>query len=523
MGFPEASLAQAQNVPTNASRDRLHTRTPTSPLNMTKQPNLLSRLWGWLTSSSKRTSKSKNPDLYALSDIEIAEELGLRKEAARLGEAGLPAPNETQLSGVEAQIVHRIERARLDYVDWANIRIQILSDDISRLDAQPLINRARQADEEFSRTASALLDERETHIRSLARAAEQRDIELTEFKQRNRLNRDAHCPTGTGLFFRFALLLLLIFVEGIANAFFFAQGIATGLIGGFLTATSLAFLNVTAAFLQGRYTVPFLLHSHPVLKLFGVVACIVASCLLLTIGLGISHFREALSVDAENAAQLAVATLKVSPFALQDVMSWVLLGVSFLFAIIALFDGLFLTDTYPFYGSKTKRYIKAKFEFEEELGDLRQELNDLKEFFLKQLNDDIVQIQRILTQRESLIQTKDGSRARLATALQDAEHCMRSLLALFRQENQLHRKGLPPPPSFASLPDLKRLPTPDFDVAADRRSLESQQRAADELTSRLETIRASIQTAFNREFDKLKPLGTHVQHNQNPTAAEVTA
>lgn len=490
---------------------------------MTKRTNPLSRLWGWLTSSAKRTPKSKNPDLYALSDIHIAEELNLREEAARLGEAGLPTPNETQLSGLEAQMVHRIERARLDYIDWANIRIQVLNDDISRLDAQPLINRALQADEEFSRTASALLDEREAHIRSLARATEQREIELTEFKRRNRLSRDAHFPTGTGLFFRIALLLLLVVVEGIANAFFFAQGVATGLIGGFLTATVLACLNVISAVLQGRYTVPFLLHSNPVLKFFGVVACSVAACLMLTIGLGISHFREALSVDAENAAHLAIATLKDSPFALQDVMSWVLLGVSLLFAIIALFDGIFLTDTHPFYGSKTKRYVKAKSEFEEELGGLRQELNDLKESFLKQLNDDIAQVQRILAQRESLIQTKDGSKARLATALQDAEHCMRSLLALFRQENQLHRKGLPPPPSFASLPELKRLPTPDFDVAADRRALESQQRAAGELASRLETIRASIQTAFNREFDKLKPLGTHVQHNQNLSAAEVTA
>lgn len=490
---------------------------------MTKKNSLPSRLWGWLTISKRKTSKSKNPDLYALSDIEIAEELNLREEAARLGDAGLPTPNETQLSGLEAQIVHRIERARLDYIDWANIRIQVLNDDIARLDAQPLINRALQADEEFSRKASALLDERENHIRALARATEQRDIELTDFKNQNRLSRDAHFPTSTGHYLRISLLLLLIIFEGIANAFFFAQGVATGLIGGFLTATVLAFLNVITAVLQGRYTIPFLLHRDLFLKLFGVVACTVAASLMLTIGLGISHFREALSVDAENAAQLAITTLKASPFTLQDVMSWVLFGVSLLFAIIALFDGLYLTDTYPFYGSKAKRYANAKSEFEEELGVLRQDLNDLKESFLKQLNDDIAQIQRILTQRESLIQTKDSSRARLATALQDAEHCMRSLLALFRQENQLHRRGHPPPLSFSSLPDLKRLPTPDFDVAADRRALESQQRAAGELASRLETIRASIQTAFNREFDKLKPLGTHVQHNQTWNVAEVTA
>ena len=215
---------------------------------MNKRTTILSRIWEWLNSPAKRTSKNKHPDLYSLSDIEIAEELNLRQEAARLGEAGLPAPGETQLSGLEAQIIHRIERARLDYIDWANLWIQILNEDLSRLDAQPLVNRALQADEEFSRKASALLDEREPHIRALARKTEKKNIELTEFKLRNRLNRDAHLSTGAGLFFRLAAFAFLIIIEGMANAFFFAQGVSTGLIGGFLTAAALASLNAS------RYT-----------------------------------------------------------------------------------------------------------------------------------------------------------------------------------------------------------------------------------------------------------------------------
>ncbi|WP_070099050.1 hypothetical protein [Azoarcus sp. KH32C] len=490
---------------------------------MKKQPNVLSRIWNWLTSSTERRPKSKHPDLYSLSDLAIAEELDIRQEAARLGTAGLPAPGDTQLSAPEAQVIHRIERARLDYIDWANTRIQVLNEDLSRLDALPVVNRALQADQEFSRKASALLDEREPHIRTLARASEQRDRELGEFKERNQLTRGARYPTGGGRFWRFAVFAALIILEGFANAFFFAQGVSTGLIGGFLTATTLASLNVIAAALQGRYTIPFVTHTHPALKLLGVVACVTAIALMLTIGLGISHYREALSVDAESSAQLAITTLKSSPFGLRDFMSFILLGVSVLFAVIALFDGLFLSDTYPFYASKTKHYLEAKLELDDELDELRDELNELKKSSLNQLNDDTSQVQRLLSQQESLIQTKDGSKARLMTALHDAEHCMRSLLALFRQENQIHRNGLPPPRTFASLPDLKRLPIPDFDVAANRRALETQQHAADELASRLESIRASIQAAFNREFDKLRPLGTHLHDGSLQHVAEAAA
>jgi hypothetical protein len=483
---------------------------------MSNRPGILSRFWKWLTSNEERLAENKHPDLYALSDQALAGELNLVAEAARLGAAGLPATDETRLSAPEAQIVHRIERARLDYIDWANLRLRILSEDLSRLDVRPVVNRALQADAEFARAASALLDVRESDMRALEQAAMRREQELAEFRQRNRLRRDAHYPTGGKLFFRCALLAFLILIEGVANAFFFAQGVATGLLGGFITALLLASVNVLHAVLQGRFTLPFLFHANFLLKLFGLAALVVTLALIGVIGLGISHYRDALSVDAENAALVAINTLKATPFALHDLMSWALFAVSLLSATIALFDGLFMSDAYPLYGYKTKRSREAELELAEGLDELREELNELRDGALKQLNDSAIQVQRLLTQQESLIQTKEGSKARLFTALHDAEHCMDALLALFRQENQLHRGGRPPPLTFTRRPELKPLPVPDFAVDADRRSLDAQRRVADELTARTETIRASIQAAFNHEFDRLKPLSSQFSSQFQP-------
>ncbi|GHU11816.1 hypothetical protein AGMMS50225_18210 [Betaproteobacteria bacterium] len=479
---------------------------------MSKPSGLLSRFWKWLTANEVRAAENKHPDLYALSDSALAEELDLVAEAARLGAAGLPGPDETRLSAPEAQVVHRIERARLDYTDWANLRLRIINEDLSRLDVRPVVNRALQVDAEFARAASALLDVREPDMRALEQAALRRESELAEFRQRNHLHRDAHYPTGGKLFFRCALLAFLILLEGVANAFFFAQGVATGLLGGFVTALLLASVNVLHAVLQGRFTIPFLFHANLLLKLFGLAFLVATLVLIGAIGLGISHYRDALSVDAENAALVAINALKATPFVLHDLMSWALFAVSLLSALIALFDGLFMSDTYPLYGSKTRRAREAEEDLSEGLDELREELNALKEDSLKQLGDCMTQVQRLLTQQESLIQSKEGAKARLATALHDAEHCMDALLALFRQENQLHRGRRAAPLTFAQRPPLTPLPVPDFAVDSARHSLELQRQAADELTTRVETIRASIQAAFNREFDKLKPLGSQFQH-----------
>ncbi|MDR2689663.1 MAG: hypothetical protein LBB76_07900 [Azoarcus sp.] len=471
----------------------------------------LARFWRWLTSNEESPLNDKHPDLYALSDLVLAKELDLAREAARLGAAGLPAPEETQLSAPEAQVVHRIERARLDYVDWANLRIRVLNEDLSRLDARPVVNRALQADAEFARAASALLDTREPDMRALEEAAARREAELADFRKQNRLRRDAYYPTGGKLFFRCALLAFLILVEGVANAFFFAQGVATGLLGGFVTALLLASVNVLHAVLQGRFTLPFLFHRHFLVNLCGVACLCVTLVLTGIIGLGISHYRDALSVDAENAALVAINTLRSAPFVLHDLMSWALFAVSLLSALIACFDGLFMSDIYPFYGHKARRARAAADDLTEGLDELRAELNELKDDALTRLAADMTQAQRLLAQQEGLLQTKAGSKARLATALHDAEHCMDALLALFRQENQFHRGGRAVPATFSTRPRLKPLPVPDFNIEADQGNLDTQRQVVDTLTARLETIRGAIQAAFNREFDKLKPLDSHFQ------------
>jgi hypothetical protein len=142
---------------------------------------LAERFWNWLTASTSGAPRKGHPDLYPLDVPKLTKELRLVEEGKRLGEAGLPAQDAKTLSGPEAAIVQRVEKARQDYVDWAVLRLNVLSQDLGKRNVTQAVNRARQADKEFERKASAALSEQEGLLRSLGDTAKRLKGELDEF------------------------------------------------------------------------------------------------------------------------------------------------------------------------------------------------------------------------------------------------------------------------------------------------------------------------------------------------------
>lgn len=132
--------------------------------------NVFFRLIAWLTAVEKK-DRYQDIDLYELNESEIEAELNLKVEARRLGEAGIPAHTATQLSGPEQQIVSRVEKARVDYFKWGDRRLSIFDDELAklRLRLQPIVNRALESAQEFSRAGSALIDESESLLHESAR------------------------------------------------------------------------------------------------------------------------------------------------------------------------------------------------------------------------------------------------------------------------------------------------------------------------------------------------------------------
>lgn len=477
--------------------------------------SLLKGLWGWLTQASRGGVRKGHPDLNPYDVKKLVEELNLRSEARRLGEAGVPSPDATRPGGAEAEAIQRVDRVRQDYVDWAVTRLTVLNELLAKSDITQSVNRARLADQEFERKASSLISERDSNLRTSGEKARQLDAQLVAFKAEHRLDRRAVYPSGARAFLGYALLLFLVVVEGLLNAAFFAQGLDSGLLGGAAYAMSLALLNVAVAYGLGRWPSRYINHRGVGLKILGWMALILAAACMVAVGLAIAHFRDALTAGSTSAPSEALQALLTTPWHLKDLMSWGLFGLSVSFALIAFFDGLFSDDLYPGYGNVSRAAESSAADYDEQLQGLRAELDELRQEELKLLDEASREAQGSVARYASLIGDKKAARLRLETALQDAANALEAVLAIFRQENQVARGGLAIPNYFHQPAQLAPLTYPDFDTSADEKRLAEQRALAASLTADIEETRARMQAAYTQKFDLLQPLQTHFAADGN--------
>lgn len=470
---------------------------------------VLRNIWDWLTSSGRTRRGDRHIELYELNVGQLARDFDLERKATELGTSGMPAPTAVELSGPESTIIQHVDRARHDFVEWGSRRVGVLKAEIARCDVTASVNRARQADAEFARRASSEIAEQETLVRKLRLRAMDESKQLKHFQQRHALDRDARVPTRSKVFLTYALVSLLVIVEAAANAFFFAQGVDFGLIGGFVYAALFAVINVVVAFLLGKYLVGFVFHHKLWGKLIGLVGSVLAIVAMVSVALLIAHMRDAIGLGGDEPAKLALATLKSATFELRDVNSWFLMAVSIFFALIALFDGLYSNDLYPGYGRRFASAEEAVDEYREELDALRGQLADLKTQALGDLESNVEASRVAIVRLDERINEKRTAELRLSGAILSATRAMDALLHVFRSHNERHRDGAPVPAYFNTTPTLETLRLPDFDLESDGEFLRTQQAQLVVLLSEVEPLRARIQAAFNRQLDSFKPLGEH--------------
>lgn len=470
---------------------------------------MLKKFWQWLTASAKRKPEKGHPDLHPIDVSKLAVELDLVEEAARLGRAGLPATDSLSISGPEAAVVQKVEKARQDYVDWAVFRLNVLSQGLARRDITQDVNRARQADNEFDQKAIAVLNGRSNVLNELSEYANSKKKELEDFCIKCNLKRKARYPSGGRVYLFYGLLAVLVVVEGTLNAAFFSQGMDSGLIGGFLMAATLAAANVIVAFLLGKFAIRYVNHTKLSGKIFGLLSILFAVSCMIILALGIAHYRDALENDIQQPATAALASLLSAPLHLQDVFSWALFLISVTFATASIFDGLYSDDLYPGYGAISRDAREAIEDYEDEVAHMREQLEELKEEELSALDNTIQRAQASIAISESLINDKRTAVARLTTALRDADHSLEALLRRFRTENELHRNGVPRPAYFDQLPLLRPIELPSSDTAADEVTLTAQRNLIALLLVEVEQIRVKIQGAFTQKFDSLRPLDDH--------------
>lgn len=421
-------------------------------------------VWSGLKNKGQAPGRdgASGQDLTSLDVAEITERFDLIGQAKQMAQLGLPAFHSKTLCQVELEVVRYIEHAREQIQRQASLDLEKLDDRISEVHASQLDLQNGRMTADFERKALVVFNEQSAWLEKLGKKANRRTTELERFRHTHDIERDAVYPEGAGVFARYAVLLLLVVVEGLFNASFFAEGLSTGLVGGFSYAATLAALNVVVMFLLGKTVLRWLFHRQAGLKLIGWLGLLGSLLYTTVVALAIAHLRTAILAGSAEPTKDAWGTLIYTPFALNDLLSWVLFLVTIGFGLASLLDGLFMDDLYPGYGELARREKQAVEEFEEEFDEVRQDLEDLKQENLDVLEQEVVRANHLVARCKQLIDDKKSLHKSWMKAVDDSEVALYAALRIFRAENERHRHDGMRPAYFDTLPSLNpvQLPKP---------------------------------------------------------------
>ena len=465
------------------------------------------RVMAWLKQFfSGRPARSENLSLEIDS---IVDKFQIVKEAKRLAALGLPSFHEKKPTQKETEVVEHLnlmrEEVQRDY-------IRQTEDIHAKVVGMELTYKALQSDvlnAEFERQTRKLMDEQGDWLKKLAYNAMVRFKELEVFKKKNGLEREANYPSSSGLILRYSVLVFLVGIEGVLNANFFAEGLSSGLIGGFVYAALLAGINVLGCFFLGRFTVPWIVSKPIAGKLFGAISVLFALCFMLLVAMSIGHIREQLMAGAANPTQQAWAAMQTHFLGLNDLVSWFLVAISLGFAIAAIFDGLTIDDIYPGYGAMVRRCHQTRDEFDAEFEEVKEELEELKQEKLDLINQGFKTLHELSASLKKLLLEKEALVRECTDKVSQTEVVLYAVIRKFRIENEIAREDGLRPSYFDSLPALKPVSMPRLDNVKENALLAALEQDIKTYESNVTTQREKVYALYEQSISRLNHLKYH--------------
>ena len=465
------------------------------------------RVMAWLKRLFSR--QPARPENLSLEIDSIVEKFQIVKEAKRLASMGLPSFHEKKPTQKEIEVVEHLNLMR-EEIQRHHVR---QSESIqSKVVGMELNYKALQSDAlnaEFERQTRKLMDEQGDWLKKLAYNAMVRFKELEVFKKKNGLEREANYPSSSGLVLRYSILVFLVAVEGVLNANFFAEGLSSGLIGGFVYAALLAGINVLGCFFLGKFAVPWIV-SRPIAgKMFGAVSVLFAACFMLMVAMSIGHIREKLMAGATNPTQQAWEVMQTHFFGLNDLVSWFLVAISLGFAIAALFDGLTIDDIYPGYGAMVRRCYQTRDEFDAEFEEVKEELEELKQEKLDLINQGFKTLHDLSAALKKLLLEKEALLRECADKISQTEVVLYAVIRKFRIENEIAREDGLRPSYFDSLPALNPVNLPRVDNEKENQLLTAIEQDIKTYENNVNAQREKVYALYEQSISRLNHLKYH--------------
>ena len=183
----------------------------------------------------------------------------------------------------------------------------------------------------------------------------------------------------------------------------------------------------------------------------------------------------------------------LNPFGLDNFLSWVLVFVGILFALIALFDGLKIDDKYPGYGAIVRKLKEAEDDRHSEIDDLKENSSDYADQYLENGDKERRRLnQEATTLRENHDFTKERVKQEYPKYCSYYSENFKNLINSYRNYNMEERTDNPPKYFFDE---------PKFDWDTNNRDEQ-----LDRLSSKIDEIRDKAINETNKWAAKRQEL-----------------
>lgn len=231
-----------------------------------------------------------------------------------------------------------------------------------------------------------------------------RKSEYEHFKAKNRLKGESNHPKS--ILLHVGILLSILLVEMLSNAYFFMDASPLGFVGGFIQALMIASIGIFLAWATSCF-IRQANHISIIRKIFFVfLVSLSFSCLVIFI-LSIGHLRDFQDLNPTIGIrgldpQFFANKLIYKTLIFSSIDSYVMTAVILIFSIFAVIDFFKMDDAYPGYGRITRK-------FEESFNELNECQKTQRELLYKNREE----AEHALRNLQKIVETKIGQQANL--------------------------------------------------------------------------------------------------------------
>ncbi len=370
------------------------------------------------------------------------------ESAQLLAERNLPLSESLDLSEPEKKVEEFAKRQKQRLDDEFYREKEIAASRLNSISPTIIISElrieTRNAVTDFSTSMSMFLDKAMLEERDYTG----RQAEFERFKKENRLSREPSYPESKLI--HYGVLLLLLLIEMISNAYFFMSAHPAGFLGGFLQASLLACCSIVLAVITAFFIRLTVCRGWINRIFFSIVASISFSLLLL-FNTTIAHIRD---IQMQNSL-LSLDSLKLQAlldrfhsgfFILDTAESYLVFTILMVFSLIAIIDIFRMDDPYPGYG---KRHRNLRLAHENWIGTCKLQSDRLqgsKTKAVSQIRDLSKQIERRFIMQNETQSNLNLREQKYMNSINENESIANDILNSFRKINSEKRSS--PPPSY---------------------------------------------------------------------------